>query len=78
MTIDDRIRHEKSQYDINRATAKVSTLSSSKIDMSSRQVKKCSPHNSNVIEHAKFLFTAWKDIRESRRENNLRSCNPWI
>ena len=56
MTIDDKIRHEKSQYNINRATAKISTLSSSKIDMSNRQMKKYSPHNRNVIEHAEFLI----------------------
>ena len=32
MTIDDRIRDEKLQYDINREAAKVSALSSGKID----------------------------------------------
>ena len=31
MTIDDKIRHEKLQYDINREAAKKSTLSSGKI-----------------------------------------------
>ena len=31
MTIDDQIRGEKLQYDINRDTAKISTLSSNKI-----------------------------------------------
>ena len=31
MTIDDQIRDEKLQYDINRDTAKISTLSSNKI-----------------------------------------------
>ena len=31
MTIDDQIRDEKLQYDINRETAKMSALSSSKI-----------------------------------------------
>ena len=31
MTIDDQIRDEKVQYDINRDTAKISTLSSDKI-----------------------------------------------
>ena len=31
MTIDDKIRHEKLQYDINREAAKISTLSSGKI-----------------------------------------------
>ena len=32
MTIDDKIRDEKLQYDINREAAKLSALSSSKID----------------------------------------------
>ena len=32
MTIDDQIRDEKLQYDINREAAKVSALSSAKID----------------------------------------------
>ena len=31
MTIDDQIREEKIQYDINREAAKISALSSSKI-----------------------------------------------
>ena len=32
MTIDDKIRDEKLQYDINRGAAKISALSSGKID----------------------------------------------
>ena len=32
MTIEDRIRNEKLQYDINREAAKISVLSSGKID----------------------------------------------
>ena len=32
MTIDDKIRDEKLQYDINREAAKISALSSDKID----------------------------------------------
>ena len=32
MTIDDQIRDEKLQYDINRETAKISTLSSKKFN----------------------------------------------
>ena len=34
MTIDDKIRDEKIQYDINREAVKISTLSSRKIDKS--------------------------------------------
>ena len=44
MTIDDKIRDEKLQYDINREAAKLSALSSGKIDklinMNILQVKK--------------------------------------
>ena len=32
MTIEDQIKDEKLQYDINRETAKISALSSDKID----------------------------------------------
>ena len=32
MTIDDKIKDKKLQYDINREAAKISTLSSEKID----------------------------------------------
>ena len=32
MTIEDRIKNEKLQYDINREAAKISVLSSGKID----------------------------------------------
>ena len=32
MTIEDQIRYEKLHYDINRETAKISTLSSGKFD----------------------------------------------
>ena len=32
MAIDDKIRDEKLQYDVNRESAKISTLSSGKID----------------------------------------------
>ena len=32
MTIEDKIKDEKLQYDINREAAKISTLSSGKID----------------------------------------------
>ena len=40
MTIDDKIRGEKLQQDINREAAKKSALSSGKIDMNILQVTK--------------------------------------
>ena len=40
MTIEDQIRDEKLQYDINREAAKISVLSSGKISMNTLLVKK--------------------------------------
>ena len=39
MTIEDQIRDEKLQYDINREGAKISLLSSSKIDKYEEMMK---------------------------------------
>ena len=59
MTIDDQIRDEKLQYDINREAAKISTLSSGKI-------RKCEyltgkdilPSNQQqIIEQAEFTYS---------------------
>ena len=59
MTINDQIRYEKLQYDINRETAKISALSSGKI-------RKCEyligedilPSNQKqIIEQAKFTYS---------------------
>ena len=60
MTIDDQIRGEKLQYDINREAAKISTLSSNKFN-------KCEyltgedilPSNQKqMIEQAKFTYSS--------------------
>ena len=42
MTIDDQIKDEKLQYDINREAAKISALSSGKIDKYGEEI---SPSN---------------------------------
>ena len=43
MKIDDKIRNEKLQYDINRKAAEISSLSSAKIDKYILLVKKYYP-----------------------------------
>ena len=43
MTIDDKIRNEKLQYDINRKAAEIPSLSSAKIDRYVLLVKKYYP-----------------------------------
>ena len=59
MTIEDQIRDEKLQYDINREAAKISTLSSGKIDKYEyRTVEEILPSNQQqIIEQAKFTFS---------------------
>ena len=56
MTIDDQIRYEKLQYDINREAAKISTLPSSKINkyefLTGEEIL---PFNQKqIVEQAKF------------------------
>ena len=59
MTTDDKIRDGKLQYDINREAAKISTLSSGKIDKFEYLiVEEIRPSDqSRIIEQAKFTFS---------------------
>ena len=58
MTIDDQIRDEKLQYDINREAAKTSALSSNKIDKYEYLTgEEILPSNrQQIIEQAKFTY----------------------
>ena len=57
--IDDKIRDEKLLYDINREAAKISALSSGKIDKYEyRKGEEILPSNQRqIIEQAKFTFS---------------------
>ena len=59
MTIDDKIRDENLQYDINREAAKISVLSSGKIDkyeyLKGEEI--LPPDQRRVIEQAKFSYS---------------------
>ena len=59
MTIDDQVRDEKLQYDINRETAKISALSSAKIDKHEYLTgKEILPSNQKqIIQQAKFTYS---------------------
>ena len=59
MTIDDKIRHEKLQYDINREAAKISALLSGKIEKYEYLTgEKILPSNQRqIIEQAKFAYS---------------------
>ena len=59
MTIDDKIRDEKLQHDINREAAKILALSSRKIDkyeyLTGEEIRP--PDQRRVIEQAKFTYS---------------------
>ena len=59
MTIDDKIRDEKLQYDINREAAKIPALSSGKIDKYEylKGEKILPSDQSRIIEQAKFTYS---------------------
>ena len=56
MTIDDKIRDEKLQHDINREAVKISTLSSGKIDKYEFLTGEETSDQSKIIEQAKFTY----------------------
>ena len=59
MTIDDKIRDEKLEYDINREAAKISALLSGKIDkyeyLTGEEI--LPSDQSRIIEQAKFTYS---------------------
>ena len=59
MTVDDKIRNEKLQCDINREVAKISALSSEKIDKYEyfTGYEVLPPNQRKVIEQAKFTYS---------------------
>ena len=82
MTIDDHIRDEKLQYDINREAAKISALSSGKIDKYEHLADKeiLSSNQIQILEQAKFAYyplgkTFEKQIKtiEDRGEKQIKS-----
>ena len=59
MTIEDKIKDEKLQYDINRGTAKISALSSGKLDKYEYLTgEEILPSNQQqIIEQVKFTYS---------------------
>ena len=59
MTIEDQIRDEKLQYDINREATKISALSSGKIEkykyLTGEEI--LSSNQQQIIEQAKFTYS---------------------
>ena len=66
MTIDNKIRDEKLQYDINRQAAKISALSSGKVDqyeyLTGEEILLSDQRR--VIEQAKFTYSPLGKIKK--------------
>ena len=82
MTINDQIRDEKLQYDINRKAAEISALSSSKIDKYENLTgKEILPSNQQqIIEQTKLnysplvkAFEKQTKIIEDQEENQIKA-----
>ena len=70
MTIDDRIRDEKLQYDINREAAKILVLWSRKIDKHEYLTfgEILPPDQRRVIEQAKFVCSSLRKAFENKQK----------
>ena len=74
MTIDDEIRDEKLQYDINREAAITSALSSGKIDkykyLTGEEILRS--NQKQIIEQAKFTFFGKSFRNPPRKKKQLK------
>ena len=70
MTIDDKIRDEKLQYDINREAAKISAPSSGKIEKYENLTgEEILPSDQRrVIEQSKFTYSPFGKALEKQRK----------
>ena len=68
INVDDQIEDEKVHYDINREAAKVSALSSGKIEKYEYLTgEEILPSNQiQIIERAKFTIPLWKKLLENK------------
>ena len=72
MTIDDNVKDEKLQYDINREAEKISALSSGQIDkyeyLTGEEI--LTSDQSRTIEQAKFTYSSLGKVIEKQNKNN--------
>ena len=72
MTIEDQIRVEKLQYDINREAAKISALSSGKTDKYEYLTgEEILPSNQQqIIEQAKLNILLWEKLVKNKQKQS--------
>ena len=75
MTIEDQIRDQKLQYDINREVAKISVLSSGKIDKYEYPTgEEVLPSNQQqLIEQAKFNYSPLGKAFEKQKKEQVKA-----
>ena len=74
MTIEEQIKDEKLQYDINREAAKISALSSGKIDKYEYLTgEEILPSNQQqIIQQAKFTYSPLGTAFEKKKQKLLK------
>ena len=74
MTIDDKIKDEKLQYDTNRGAAKVSALSLGNIDKYEYPIgEEILPSDQKrTIEQTQFIYFSLGRVLEKERKNDLK------
>ena len=80
MTINDKIRDEKLQYDINREAAEISALSSGKIDKYEYLTgEEILPTNqSQMKERAKFTYSPFGKTLEKQTKKQVDTLNSLV
>ena len=78
MTVEDQIRDEKLQYDINREASKISALSSGKIDtyeyLTGAEILPYNQHQ--MIEQAKFTYSPLgKAFEKQKKQLKIKEKN---
>ena len=75
MTIDDKIKDEKLRDDINREAAKISTLSSWKIDkyeyLTGEEILRFNQRQ--IIEQAKFTYSPFGKVLEKQSKSKRKN-----
>ena len=75
MIIDDKIRDEKLQYDINRKTAKILALPWGKIDkyeyLTGEEILPST--QSRIIKQANFTYSPWGKALEKNKEKQMKN-----
>ena len=75
MTIDDKIRYEKLQHDINKEEAKISALSSGKINkyefLIGEKILLLPSNQRQIIEQAKFAYSPLGKAFEKQTEKQV-------